>query len=62
MDSTNPLSVDIERNDNLKKVKFENGFYNIVNGEKILLPSALASFRRMLDLISTLWADRACAC
>ncbi|HYY27109.1 MAG TPA: aldehyde dehydrogenase family protein [Chthoniobacterales bacterium] len=35
MDSTNALFVEVERNDNSKKVKFENTFYNIINGEKI---------------------------
>ena len=33
MDTIDALSVDAERNDNLKKVKFENGFYNIIDGE-----------------------------
>ena len=35
MDTIDALSVDVERNDNFKKVKFENGFYNIIDGEKV---------------------------
>ena len=35
MDTIDALSVDAERNDNLKKAKLENGFYNIIAGEKI---------------------------
>jgi Aldehyde dehydrogenase family len=35
MDTIDALFVDAERNDNLKKAKLENGFYNIVDGEKV---------------------------
>ena len=35
MDIIDALSVDAERNDNLKKAKLENGFYNIVDGGKV---------------------------
>jgi acyl-CoA reductase-like NAD-dependent aldehyde dehydrogenase len=35
MDTIDALSVDAERNHNLKKAKLENGFYNIVGGEKV---------------------------
>ena len=35
MDTIDVLSVDAERNDNLKKAKLENGFYNIIGGEKV---------------------------
>src|SRR5258708_13860591 len=35
MDTIDALSVDAERNDNLKKAKLENGFYNIIDGEKV---------------------------
>ena len=35
MDTIDALSVDAERNDNLKKTQLENGFYNIIDGEKV---------------------------
>src|SRR5262249_38611869 len=35
MNTINGLSVDAEQQENLKKAKLENGFYNILNGEKI---------------------------
>jgi acyl-CoA reductase-like NAD-dependent aldehyde dehydrogenase len=35
MDTINATSVEAERNDNLKKAKLENGFYNIIDGEKV---------------------------
>jgi acyl-CoA reductase-like NAD-dependent aldehyde dehydrogenase len=35
MDRIDGVSVDAERNDNLKKAKLENGFYNIIDGEKV---------------------------
>ena len=35
MDTIDAVSVDAERNDNLKKAKLENGFYNIIDGEKV---------------------------
>ena len=35
MDTIDALSMDADRNENLKKAKFESGFYNIVDGEKV---------------------------
>jgi hypothetical protein len=35
MDTIDALSVDAERNHNLKKAKLEHGFYNIIDGEKV---------------------------
>jgi acyl-CoA reductase-like NAD-dependent aldehyde dehydrogenase len=35
MDTIDAFSVDGERNDKLKKAKLENGFYNVVDGEKV---------------------------
>jgi acyl-CoA reductase-like NAD-dependent aldehyde dehydrogenase len=35
------LSVGAERNDNLKKAKLENGFYNIIDGEKVAARKSL---------------------
>jgi acyl-CoA reductase-like NAD-dependent aldehyde dehydrogenase len=35
MDTIDALSVDAERNDNLKKAQLENGLYNIIDGEKV---------------------------
>ena len=35
MHTIDPLSVGAERDDNLKKAKLENGFYNIVDGGKV---------------------------
>jgi predicted RNA binding protein with dsRBD fold (UPF0201 family) len=35
MNTIDAVSADAERNDNLKKAKLENGFYNIVDGEKV---------------------------
>jgi hypothetical protein len=35
MDTIDALSVDAERNDNLKKARLENSLYNIIDGEKI---------------------------
>ena len=35
MHTIDALSVGAERNDNLKKAKLENGFYNIIDGEKV---------------------------
>ena len=35
MDIIDTLSVDVERNDNLKKAKLENGFYDMVDGGKV---------------------------
>ena len=42
MDTINGLSVDAEQQENLKKVKLENGFYNILNGEKISISKRLS--------------------
>jgi hypothetical protein len=35
MHTIDALSVDAERNDKLKKAKLENGFYNIIDGQKV---------------------------
>jgi hypothetical protein len=35
MGTIDALSVDAERNDELKKAKLENGFYNIIDGERV---------------------------
>jgi acyl-CoA reductase-like NAD-dependent aldehyde dehydrogenase len=35
MDTIDALTVEAERNDNLKKAKLENEFYNIIDGEKV---------------------------
>jgi acyl-CoA reductase-like NAD-dependent aldehyde dehydrogenase len=35
MDTIDVLSVDAERDDNAKKAKLENGFYNIIDGEQV---------------------------
>jgi acyl-CoA reductase-like NAD-dependent aldehyde dehydrogenase len=42
MDTIDALSVDAERNDNLKKAKLENGFYNIIDGEKVAASKRLS--------------------
>src|SRR5260221_14233200 len=42
MDTIDALSVDAERNDNLKKAKLENGFYNIIYGEKVAASKRLS--------------------
>jgi hypothetical protein len=34
--------VDAERNNNLKKAKVENGFYNIIDGEKVAASKRLS--------------------
>jgi hypothetical protein len=31
----NTISLDIETNDKLKKAKLENGFYNVIDGERV---------------------------
>src|SRR5260221_12664776 len=31
----NAISVDVETNDKLKKAKLENGFYNLIDGERV---------------------------
>jgi acyl-CoA reductase-like NAD-dependent aldehyde dehydrogenase len=35
MDTIDATAVDTERNDNLKKAKLEDGFYNIIDGEQV---------------------------
>jgi len=35
MDTIDAVSMDAERNNNWKKAKLENGFYNIIDGEKL---------------------------
>ena len=42
MDTIDVLSVEAERNDNLKKAKLENGFYNIIDGEKVAASKRLS--------------------
>ena len=42
MDTINATSVEAERNDNLKKAKLENGFYNIIDGEKVAASKRLS--------------------
>src|ERR1700737_102358 len=42
MDRIDVLSVDAERNDNLKKAELEHGFYNIIDGEKIAASKRLS--------------------
>src|SRR5260221_6460797 len=42
MDTIDALSVDAERIDNLKKAKLENGFYNIILGEKVAASKRLS--------------------
>jgi acyl-CoA reductase-like NAD-dependent aldehyde dehydrogenase len=42
MDTIDATSVDAERNDNLKKAKVENGFYNIIDGEKVAASKRLS--------------------
>jgi succinate-semialdehyde dehydrogenase / glutarate-semialdehyde dehydrogenase len=44
MNTIDRLSVDAERNDNLKKARLENGFYNIINGEKVSTSKRLSVF------------------
>jgi hypothetical protein len=34
MDTIDAISVDVETNEKLKKAKLENGFYNIIDGER----------------------------
>src|SRR5258706_14825820 len=38
----NTISLDAETNDKLKKAKLENGFYNIINGERVSAGKALS--------------------
>jgi hypothetical protein len=42
MHTIDVLSVDAERNENLKKAKLENGFYNILDGEKVAASKRLS--------------------
>src|SRR5246127_5252520 len=35
IDTMNAISVDVEISDKLKKAKLENGFYNLIDGEKV---------------------------
>jgi delta 1-pyrroline-5-carboxylate dehydrogenase len=41
-ETMNTISLDAETNDKLKKAKLENGFYNIINGEKVSAGKALS--------------------
>jgi acyl-CoA reductase-like NAD-dependent aldehyde dehydrogenase len=45
MDTLDALS-DAERNDNLKKAKLENGFYNIIDGERVAASKRLSVISR----------------
>jgi acyl-CoA reductase-like NAD-dependent aldehyde dehydrogenase len=42
MDTNDATTVDTERNDNLKKAKLENGFYNIIDGEQVAASKRLS--------------------
>ena len=42
MDTIDATSVGAEQNDNLKKAKLENGFYNIIDGEKVAASKRLS--------------------
>jgi hypothetical protein len=42
----NVISVDVENNDKLKKAKLENGFYNIIDGERVSAARVRASIPR----------------
>jgi hypothetical protein len=42
MGTIDALSVDAERNDELKKAKLENGFYNIIDGERVSASNRLS--------------------
>ncbi len=42
LDTMNAISVDVETNDKLKKAKLENGFYNIIDGERVSAGKALS--------------------
>ena len=35
IDTMNAISVDVEISDKLKKAKLENGFYNLIDGERV---------------------------
>src|SRR5258705_3510025 len=41
-DTMNTISLDAETNDKLKKARLENGFYNIINGERVSAGKALS--------------------
>src|SRR5260370_41056244 len=41
----NIISVDVETNDKLKKAKLENGFYNIIDGQRV-------SARKTLSIVN----------
>jgi acyl-CoA reductase-like NAD-dependent aldehyde dehydrogenase len=42
MDTIDVLSMDAERNDNSRKARLENGFYNIIDGEKVAASKKLS--------------------
>jgi acyl-CoA reductase-like NAD-dependent aldehyde dehydrogenase len=42
MDTIDATSVDAERNHNLNKAKVGNGFYNIIDGEKVAASKRLS--------------------
>ena len=35
IDTMNAISVEVEISDKLKKAKLENGFYNLIDGERV---------------------------
>ena len=43
----NVISADVENNDKLKKAKLENGFYNIIDGERVSAAPVRASVPRL---------------
>src|SRR5258707_14557312 len=45
VDTMNIISVDVETNDKLKKAKLENGFYNIIDGQRV-------SARKTLSIVN----------
>jgi hypothetical protein len=49
MDTIDALSVDTERSENLKKAKLENGYYNIVDGEKVSTSKRLSVINLLLQ-------------
>ena len=59
MDAIDALSVDTERNENLKKAKLENGFYNIVDGGKVSTSKRLSVINPatalLLGVVATTW-------
>ena len=42
IDTMNAISVDVEISDGLKKAKLENGFYNLIDGERVFAGKTLS--------------------